>query len=341
MILSFSFFDRSEGTVNQLLAGPKERSINFKHLNKYLKRNYPFTQFIHLSTKFKSNAFHSTSNYNRVKYISFFAIISKGDGTASEYVKNLPRCAVIFSVWTAINFIKQTGYDSVNFSHFSKKPVNHSFKLFVFDMDSTLIDAEVIDELAKAAGTEEEVSQITEAAMNGEMDYTESFQMRVNSLKGLSYEKALEQTGKIQLMSGAADLVKYIRENGSQIAMLTGGFSIVADKVKEQLNLDYAYSNELVVIDGILTGEATGPLMVTNAKAIVLDELVQKTGVPYEECLVIGDGANDICLFEKAGFSIAFNAKPHVQERARAVVSGKNLRDVIPVLESIMAPPEP
>ena len=227
----------------------------------------------------------------------------------------------------------------MNFSHFNKNPVN-SFKLFVFDMDSTLIDAEVIDELAKAAGTEEEVSRITEAAMSGEMDYTESFQMRVGSLKGLSYEKALEQTDKIQLMPGAIELMKYIRENDGRIAMLTCGFSLVADKVKEQLNLDYAYSNELVVKDGLLTGEATGRLMVTNAKAAVLDDLVQKTGIPYEECLVIGDGANDICLFEKAGFSIAFNAKPRVQEKACAVVSGKDLRNVIPLLESIMAPPE-
>ncbi|WNY27989.1 Phosphoserine phosphatase [Methanimicrococcus stummii] len=228
----------------------------------------------------------------------------------------------------------------MNFSHYNKKPANHSFKLFVFDMDSTLIDAEVIDELAKAAGTDEEVSRITEAAMNGEMDYTKSFQMRVRALKDLPYEKALEQAGKIQLMPGAAELTEYIRGIGGKTAMITCGFSITADSVKEQLNLDYAYSNELIVKDGVLTGDAIGPLMVTNAKAAVLDELVKITGIPYEECLVVGDGANDICLFEKAGFSIAFNAKPRVQEKAHAVVSGKDLRNVIPVLESVMAPPE-
>ena len=226
----------------------------------------------------------------------------------------------------------------MNFSHFNKKPATHSFKLFVFDMDSTLIDAEVIDELAKAAGVEEKVSQITEAAMNGEMDYTESFQMRVSSLKGLSYDKALKQTEHIQLMPGAIELMEYIREIGGKTAMLTCGFSLAADKVKKQLNLDYAYSNDLSIKDGFLTGEAAGPLMVTNAKAAVLDELVQKTGIPYEECLVVGDGANDICLFQKAGFSIAFNAKPRVQEHAGAVVFGKDLRNVIPVLESVMAP---
>ncbi|MDL2261756.1 phosphoserine phosphatase SerB [Methanimicrococcus sp. OttesenSCG-928-J09] len=230
------------------------------------------------------------------------------------------------------------GYDSVNFSHFNKKPENNTFKLFVFDMDSTLIDAEIIDELAKAAGVEEKVSAITEAAMSGEMDYTESFQMRVSSLKGLDYNKALAGTAQIQLMPGAVELIEYIRSIGGKTAMVTCGFSLVADSVQKQLGLDYAYSNELVVKDGILTGEATGPLRVTNAKEAVLSELVEKTGIPFEECLVIGDGANDICLFKKAGFSIAFNAKPIVQQHACAVVSDKDLRHVIPILESVVAP---
>ncbi|MBZ3935305.1 phosphoserine phosphatase SerB [Methanimicrococcus blatticola] len=276
--------------------------------------------------------------------ISVFVNISKSDGTVSEQVKPFAAQRGDTLYYESISLArqyyptKQTGYDSVNFSHYNKKPENNTFKLFVFDMDSTLIDAEVIDELAKAAGVEEKVSRITEAAMSGEMDYTESFQMRVSSLKGLSYDKALAETGKIQLMPGAAELIQYIHENGGKTAMLTCGFSIMADKVKEQLGLDYVYSNDLVVKDGYLTGEATGPLMVTNAKEVVLGELVKKTGIPFEECLVVGDGANDICLFEKAGFSIAFNAKPRVQEKAHAVVSKKDLRSVIPILESVTAP---
>jgi len=224
----------------------------------------------------------------------------------------------------------------VSFSHFNKKPASQNFKLFVFDMDSTLIDAEVIDTLAKVAGVEETVSKITRAAMNGEMDYTESFQTRVASLKGLSCEKALAETDKIQLMTGAGELMKFIRSAGGKTAMITCGFSIVAENVKKQLDIDYAYSNDLIVKEGYLTGEAVGPLTTTNAKEKVLAELVEVLGIPYEECLVIGDGANDICLFKKAGFSIAFNAKPVVQEQAHAVVSGKDLRNVIPVLISVM-----
>jgi len=224
----------------------------------------------------------------------------------------------------------------VNFSHINKKSENHTFRLFVFDMDSTLIDGEVIDTLAKAAGVENEVSRITDAAMSGEMDYTKSFQMRVSALKGLSAQKAQEEADKLQLMPGAVELIHYIHGIGGKTAMITGGFNLAADRVKEQLNLDYSYSNELLVQDGILTGDAVGPVRVTNAKETVLSELVEKTGIPFEECFVVGDGANDICLFEKAGFSVAFNAKPIVQEHANAVVSEKDLRLVIPILKSAM-----
>jgi len=226
------------------------------------------------------------------------------------------------------------GYDSVDFSHFNK-PALHSFKLFVFDMDSTLIDAEVIDTLAKAANVEEKVSKITEAAMSGKMDYTESFQMRVACLKGLPVEKAAVEIKKIQLMPGAVELIKYIHDCGGKTAMVTCGFSIVADDVRKQLNIDYVYSNHLIIENECFTGEAIGPLMTTNSKEKVLGELVQKTGVPYEECMVIGDGANDICMFKKAGYSIAFNAKPIVQEQADTIVKEKDLRNIIPVIESI------
>ena len=223
----------------------------------------------------------------------------------------------------------------MSFSHFNK-PATPKFKLFVFDMDSTLIDAEVIDTLAKAANAEEKVAKITEAAMSGKMDYTESFQVRVACLKGLAIEKAIAETNTIQLMPGAVELMKYIHDIGGKTAMITCGFSLVAEKVKEQLNIDYVYSNTLIIKDEILTGEAVGPLMTTNAKGNVLDELIKKTGIPYEECVVIGDGANDICLFKKAGLSIAFNAKKIVQEQAQMVVHGKDLRNIIPTLEAVM-----
>jgi phosphoserine phosphatase len=227
----------------------------------------------------------------------------------------------------------------VNFSHVNKKPAKSQYKLFVFDMDSTLIDAEVINELADAAGVSEKVSQITAQAMNGEIDYTESFQLRVALLKGLLFEKALLIKDQIQLMTGAKELINFIQSAGGKTAMITCGFSLVADDVQKKLGIDYVYSNELIVRDGILTGQAVGPLMTTNSKAKVLEKLVTELNIAYEECAVIGDGANDICLFEKAGFSIAFNAKPIVQKQACVVVQEKDLRNIIPILESSVRTP--
>ena len=228
----------------------------------------------------------------------------------------------------------------MNFSHVNKIPAERQYKLFVFDMDSTLIDAEVINELAKIAGVSEQVSQITTQAMSGEMDYTESFQMRVALLNGLSYEKALSIKDHIQLMAGAKELIQFIQSVGGKTAMITCGFSLIAEDVQKKLDIDYVYSNDLAVKDGILTGQANGPLMTTNSKANVLDELVEKLNISYEECAVVGDGANDICLFEKAGFSVAFNAKPLVQKQACAVVQEKDLRNIIPILKSAMETPQ-
>ncbi|WP_338101888.1 phosphoserine phosphatase SerB [Methanolapillus millepedarum] len=215
----------------------------------------------------------------------------------------------------------------------------NQFKLVVFDMDSTLIDAEVIDELANAAGAAAEVSKITRLAMNGEMDYTESFQKRVAFLKGLSYEKAMDAVSKIQIMPGAPELIDFIHSTGSKTAMITCGFNLVADRVERELNLDYVFSNELVVKDGLLTGEATGLLRTTNSKEKVFEKIVEEHGFRFSECVVVGDGANDICLFKRAGYSIAFNAKPTVQKHANIAVAEKDLRCVIPILKELISRP--
>ncbi|MDV0447736.1 Phosphoserine phosphatase [Methanosarcinaceae archaeon Ag5] len=211
-----------------------------------------------------------------------------------------------------------------------------SFKLFVFDMDSTLIDAEVIDELAAAAGAADEVSQITRLAMNGEMDYTESFLKRVAFLKDLPYEKAMASVDKIQIMPGAPELIEYIHSIGGKTAMITCGFSVAADRFKHELNIDYVFSNELVVKDGLLTGEAIGPLRTTNSKEKVFEKIVDECGFQFSECVVVGDGANDVCLFKRAGFSIAFNAKPSVQQQANIAVHEKDLRCLIPILKDLI-----
>ncbi|MBQ3620908.1 MAG: phosphoserine phosphatase SerB [Methanosarcinaceae archaeon] len=202
-------------------------------------------------------------------------------------------------------------------------------------MDSTLVDAETIDELARAAGAVDEVSKITAAAMRGEVDFTESLKQRVAFLKGLSVEAAKEAVMKMPLMNGAPDLLAFIQSYGVKTAMITSGFRIAAEDVGKSLNIDYVFSNELGVKDGVLDGTASGLLTTTNSKEKVLDLIVKETGIPYEECVIIADGANDICLFRKAGFSIAFNAKPAVQAAAGIAVAEKDLRSVIPIVRGL------
>mgnify|MGYP000850520950 CR=1 FL=1 len=210
------------------------------------------------------------------------------------------------------------------------------FKLFVFDMDSTLIDGETIDVLADAAGKKAEVSKITESAMRGEIDFEKSLKLRVSLLRGLKVSDAEVKVSEISIMKGAKELFFYINSLGGVTAMITCGFDIVAKRVAENLNIDYAYSNSLISENGVFTGEVSGPLTKTDSKAEVLEEIISSLNISHEECIVIGDGANDICMFEKAGLSVAFNAKPAVIKAADVYVPGKDLSLLIPVIKDAL-----
>lgn len=208
-------------------------------------------------------------------------------------------------------------------------------KLIVFDMDSTLIDAETIDELAEAAGVGDEVAAITERAMHGELDFSEALQQRVKLLKGLPLDKAHEALAKMPFMPGAKELVYYLKSRGYKTAMISGGFTIAADRVGETLGMDHVVSNELLTDNGYLTGEVRGPLTDQGSKEFVLEEISGKYGIKPDECIVVGDGANDICIFKKAKYAIAFNSKPILREHANIVITEKNLEAVIPVVQSL------
>ena len=208
-------------------------------------------------------------------------------------------------------------------------------KLIIFDMDSTLINAETIDELAKAAGVGDEVASITNYAMNGMMDYGDALRKRVAMLQGLSMKKALEASDKMPYNQGVDELMEQIRAFGYRTAMISGGFTISADRIGRELGMDYVYSNTLVIKDGVLAGEVTGPLTEHDSKEQILIQIAAQEGVDPEKCVVIGDGANDIQLFKKAGYRIAFNSKSVLQQYADVVVDGNDLRKVIPVIEAI------
>ncbi len=205
-------------------------------------------------------------------------------------------------------------------------------RLVVLDMDSTLIQSEVIDELARENGVYDEVAAITHSAMSGKMDYDESLRQRCAKLKGLKSADLERVFSRIELTPGAADLVRVLKRLGYKIAILSGGFSFVADRLRDQLGIDFAYSNLLEMKDGAVTGEVRPPIVNAQRKADLLDVIAQQERIDLDQVIAIGDGANDLLMLAKAGLGIAFNAKPAVREQADTALSQKNMRSILYLL---------
>ncbi|KAJ2451940.1 Phosphoserine phosphatase [Coemansia sp. RSA 2424] len=204
-------------------------------------------------------------------------------------------------------------------------------RLVVFDMDSTLIQQEVIDEIARIAGIEAQVAAITERAMQGELDFKESLASRVALLKGTPVQ-ALEDVKRILTFTeGAHYLCRALKSAGFKLAVISGGFLPLAKYVKAELGLDYAFANQLKVsADGkSLTGETTGPVVDATRKAELLEVIAQAEGIAIDQVVAVGDGANDLLMLGKASLGIAFNAKPRVQEQARARINQKSLANIL------------
>src|SRR5579863_2430313 len=194
-------------------------------------------------------------------------------------------------------------------------------RLFVFDMDSTLIQGEVIDELARMAGVGERVSQITEAAMRGELNFDESFARRVALLKGLPAEQVYRLRDTIPLAEGAERLIRTLKLLGYKTAILSGGFSFFARSLQERLGIDYVHSNELEIVDGMVSGRVVPPIINGARKAALLGEIADCEGISLEQVVAVGDGANDIPMLDLAGMGIAYRAKPIVRQNADQSIS--------------------
>jgi phosphoserine phosphatase len=194
-------------------------------------------------------------------------------------------------------------------------------RLVVFDVDSTLVQGEVIEMLAARAGREAEVREITEAAMRGELDFTESLRQRAATLAGLPESVLADVAGELRLTSGARTTVRTLKRLGFRCGVVSGGFMSIIQRLVDDLGLDFAAANELEVVDGLLTGRLVGPVIDRPAKADALRRFAAETGVPLAQCVAIGDGANDIDMISAAGLGVAFNAKPALREVADTALS--------------------
>jgi phosphoserine phosphatase len=205
-------------------------------------------------------------------------------------------------------------------------------RLIVFDVDSTLIQGEVIEMLAHRAGAGAEVAAITEAAMRGELDFAESLHKRVATLAGLPAEVLDEVADALELTPGARTTIRTLRRLGFHCGVVSGGFRQVIDPLAHELMLDFVAANELEILDGKLTGRVTGPVIDRAGKAKALRDFAQQAGVPMEQTVAVGDGANDIDMLTAAGLGVAFNAKPALREVADASLSHPYLDTVLFIL---------
>lgn len=202
-------------------------------------------------------------------------------------------------------------------------------RLVVFDMDSTLIDAEVIDELAREAQVGDKVAAITEAAMRGELDFKDSFARRVALLKGLDAAVLERVAERLQLSEGAEELIRTLKKLGYRTAILSGGFDFFARRIQHKLGIDYVYANELEIVDGRVTGRVTGEVVDGQRKAELLTALAEQQNISLEQVVAVGDGANDLLMLSIAGLGIAFRAKPIVKATAKQAISNMGLDGIL------------
>lgn len=210
--------------------------------------------------------------------------------------------------------------------------LRRSKRLVVMDMDSTLIQIEVIDELARAHGVVGRVAEITRRAMQGELDFDAALRERVGLLAGLDAKVLHGLAANLPLTEGAETLVRVLKKLGYRTAVISGGFTLPAEALRARLGIDHAFANTLEIEDGKLTGRVLGPIINAQRKAELLSEVAAQHGIPLEQVVAIGDGANDLLMLQRAGLGIAFHAKPKLREAAHAAIGSMGLDAILYLL---------
>ena len=202
-------------------------------------------------------------------------------------------------------------------------------RLVAFDMDSTLIDTEVIDEMAEMMGVGEAVAGITERAMQGELDFSESLRERVSLLSGMPETDMQKIAARLPLMEGATHLIHTLSRLGYKTAILSGGFHYFGEVLQKKLGIDYVFANKLEIVAGKLTGNVVPPIVDAARKAELLKSLAERENISLQQVVAVGDGANDLAMLQKAGLGIAFHAKPFLKENAKQSISTLGLDSIL------------
>jgi phosphoserine phosphatase len=205
-------------------------------------------------------------------------------------------------------------------------------RLVFFDMDSTLVEMEIIDEMAQRAGVFREVSRITEKARRGDIDFEEALTQRVALLKGLKVEELEKIRNEMRLSEGAEDLVETLKGLGYKLGLVSGGFDYFADFLKEKLRLDFSFANQLEIKNGVLTGKVLGEIVDNTQKAKIVNKVAGREGVLLDQIVAIGDGANDVLMLGQAGLGIAYNAKEKLERAANMSLGRDRLKNILYIL---------